>query len=189
VKKMIKDSHLAISAVVFSGGEPTLQPRALIELLKYSRDLGLYTAIHTSGVYPDVLQEILARKLVDKIALDIKTTWEYYPALLGNDFTAGVQASLFFCRGAKMHGDLNDFEVVHTVFPGGLHVAMNVSLYAPEIPLVLQQGNLGHRGPSVSPLDLREIANICSNHEGGIRIRSRECGEEQVVSPIKPFGF
>ena len=69
-----------LDAVVFSGGEPTLQaalPAALAEV----RALGFKTGLHTGGPYP----ERLARALpwLDWVALDIKALPQDYPTVTG----------------------------------------------------------------------------------------------------------
>lgn len=74
VKRKIEDSMDFVSAVVFSGGEPTLQENALDHLIRFSRDNGLYVGLQTSGYYPNVLKKLIDNKLLDKIFLDIKAS-------------------------------------------------------------------------------------------------------------------
>lgn len=64
-----------LDAVVFSGGEPTLQ-RGLGEAIAQIRTLGFKIGLHTAGCYPDRLTELLA--VVDWIGLDIKSLPEHY---------------------------------------------------------------------------------------------------------------
>jgi pyruvate formate lyase activating enzyme len=69
-----------LDAVVFSGGEPTLQsalPAAIAEV----RSLGFRIGLHTAGPYPQRLARVLP--LVDWVGLDIKADREDYPALTG----------------------------------------------------------------------------------------------------------
>lgn len=58
-----------LDAVVFSGGEPTLDP-ALPAALDEVRALGLRTGLHTAGMAPRRLQAVLSR--LDWVGLDIK---------------------------------------------------------------------------------------------------------------------
>jgi len=74
VKRKIEDSMSFVSAVVFSGGEPTLQEKALDALIRFSRRNDLQTAIQTSGYYPQVLRKLIDSNLLDKIFLDIKAS-------------------------------------------------------------------------------------------------------------------
>ncbi|GAB3772375.1 anaerobic ribonucleoside-triphosphate reductase activating protein [Ramlibacter monticola] len=67
-----------LDGVVFSGGEPLLQaalPAAMAEV----RALGFEVALHTSGMYPQRLREVLP--LVDWIGLDVKAPWHRLDAL------------------------------------------------------------------------------------------------------------
>lgn len=82
IKQRIKSSLPFVSAVVFSGGEPTRQQEQLIELCKYSKELGLYVGVETNGFYPCGLRAI--KPYVDKVFLDIKapvnSPYWYYKA-------------------------------------------------------------------------------------------------------------
>jgi pyruvate formate lyase activating enzyme len=69
-----------IDAVVFSGGEPTAQP-ALASALAEVRALGFATAIHTGGMYPRRLPQILSR--CDWIGFDVKAPQDEYPEITG----------------------------------------------------------------------------------------------------------
>ncbi len=69
-----------LDGVVFSGGEPTAQ-EALGAALAQVRDLGFTTALHTAGVYPKRLAEILP--LLDWVGLDIKAPFDRYADLTG----------------------------------------------------------------------------------------------------------
>jgi len=69
-----------LDAVVFSGGEPTLQ-RGLPEAVSEVRAMGFKVGLHTAGCYPERLDELLPA--VDWVGLDIKALPEDYPALTG----------------------------------------------------------------------------------------------------------
>lgn len=69
--------------VTFSGGEPLLQPKFLIEILKKLKDFGIHTCIDTAGCGIGYYEEIL--KYVDLVILDIKAiTEENYFKITGN---------------------------------------------------------------------------------------------------------
>lgn len=74
VKDEIENSMDFVSAIVFSGGEPTLQEKALDTLLRFSKRNDLLTGIQTSGYYPQVLKKSIDNNLLDKIFLDIKAS-------------------------------------------------------------------------------------------------------------------
>ncbi|MDR2458967.1 MAG: anaerobic ribonucleoside-triphosphate reductase activating protein [Holosporales bacterium] len=64
-----------LEAIVFSGGEPLLQPN-LREAIESVKELGYAVGIHTSGVIPNALKVILPT--LDWVGLDIKTCFESY---------------------------------------------------------------------------------------------------------------
>ena len=69
-----------LDAVVFSGGEPTLQaalPAAMAEV----KTRGFKVGLHTAGPYPERLGPVLP--YVDWVGLDIKALPEDYPAVTG----------------------------------------------------------------------------------------------------------
>lgn len=69
-----------IDAVVFSGGEPTLDP-ALPEAIADVRKLGFEIGLHSGGIYPKQLKAVLP--LVDWIGLDIKAPFDRYERITG----------------------------------------------------------------------------------------------------------
>lgn len=64
-----------LDGVVFSGGEPTLDP-GLPDAIRAVRGLGFRVGLHTAGVYPDRLQEVLP--LLDWVGFDLKTCFSAY---------------------------------------------------------------------------------------------------------------
>jgi pyruvate formate lyase activating enzyme len=69
-----------LDAVVFSGGEPTLQ-RGLPDAVREVRELGFKVGLHTAGCYPERLDELLPS--LDWVGLDIKALPQDYAALTG----------------------------------------------------------------------------------------------------------
>lgn len=69
-----------LDAVVFSGGEPTVQT-ALGAAMHETRTLGYRIGLHTSGAYPERLRPLLP--LIDWVGLDIKALPDDYSALTG----------------------------------------------------------------------------------------------------------
>ncbi len=70
-----------LDAVVFSGGEPTLQSRPLLDALRDVRALGFKTGLHTAGPWPERLATLLPE--LDWVGMDIKTTEADYPRITG----------------------------------------------------------------------------------------------------------
>ncbi len=69
-----------IDAVVFSGGEPTMDP-ALLDAMRSVRSLGFRVGLHSAGMYPRRLAAVLP--LVDWVGLDVKASMQGYDAITG----------------------------------------------------------------------------------------------------------
>jgi pyruvate formate lyase activating enzyme len=99
-----------IDAVVFSGGEPTLDP-ALGSAIKDVRKLGFEIGLHTGGSYPQRLNELLPQ--VDWVALDIKAPFTQYEKVTGIA-DSGLQA--LACAEAVLASGV-EYEFRTTVHP------------------------------------------------------------------------
>ena len=69
-----------LDAIVFSGGEPTLQP-GLADAMREVRRLRFRIGLHTAGAYPERLAEVLP--LVDWVGFDVKAPFERYDRING----------------------------------------------------------------------------------------------------------
>ncbi len=69
-----------LDAVVFSGGEPTLQDN-LAQAIEEVRALGFRIGLHTCGAYPSRLQDSLP--LLDWVGMDIKADFDGYARVTG----------------------------------------------------------------------------------------------------------
>lgn len=68
--------------VCITGGEPTLQ-KDLVEFIKKIKEMDLLVKIDSNGYRPDILKELIDRKLVDYIAMDIKSSPTRYHEAAG----------------------------------------------------------------------------------------------------------
>jgi len=64
-----------LDGVVVSGGEPCMWP-GIKPLLMALKETGLPVKLDTNGSLPDVLFELLAEKLVDFVAMDVKAPFD-----------------------------------------------------------------------------------------------------------------
>jgi len=65
-------NRFLLDGVVITGGEPTLQAD-LIRFIKKVKTLDLAVKLDTNGSHPQLLNELIGEKLVDYIAMDVKS--------------------------------------------------------------------------------------------------------------------
>jgi pyruvate formate lyase activating enzyme len=114
-----------LDAVVFSGGEPTLQS-GLADACREVRGLGFKLGLHTAGTYPERLAEILPE--FDWVGMDIKAPFSDY------ERTTGVPGSGERARESLLHllDSGVDHEIRTTVHPD-LSSAEQLTLLAQEL--------------------------------------------------------
>ena len=124
VADFLKSRRGLLDAVVFSGGEPTAQ-RGLEAAMRFARRLGFQIGLHTAGILPDRLRQVLP--LVDWVGLDIKAPFDTrYTAV------TGVRAS-WIPAGASLDAVLEehvDYEVRTAVHPALLDEAAKATIQA-----------------------------------------------------------
>jgi len=73
-----------LDGVVITGGEPLLQ-HYLIEFVEKVKEMGYLVKLDTNGSYPEVLERLLTKNLIDYIAMDIKSPLEKYRNVVRRD--------------------------------------------------------------------------------------------------------
>ncbi|NGX56580.1 MAG: 7-carboxy-7-deazaguanine synthase [Candidatus Anoxychlamydiales bacterium] len=83
-----------LDAVVITGGEPTIQ-KDLKEFIKKIKDLNFSVKLDTSGINPNILQDLIESNLLDYIAMDIKAPLEKYKEIIQRDIdTSKISQSI-----------------------------------------------------------------------------------------------
>jgi pyruvate formate lyase activating enzyme len=77
-----------LDGVVFSGGEPTLQP-ALLDAIQAVRSLGFRLGLHTAGMAPERFKALLP--WLDWVGFDVKAPFSGYFRITGVD-KSGIKA-------------------------------------------------------------------------------------------------
>lgn len=105
LQKRIEGGLNIIDAVVFTGGEPLLQPNGLKEAAKLVKDYGLKLMLDTNGSVPSVVEQLLDHGLVDRVALDVKAplTAEEHRKTIGlqnqvETIVEGIRRTLELCN-------------------------------------------------------------------------------------------
>ncbi len=85
VLKFLQSRQGMLDSLVISGGEPTLHAdiKPFIEKVKA---LGYKVKLDTNGTNPKFLQQLLSEKLIDFVAMDIKTDLKKYKEIIERDF-------------------------------------------------------------------------------------------------------
>jgi pyruvate formate lyase activating enzyme len=181
--KIINDSSDYIDGVVISGGEPLTQVEEVLEILKYSRSLGLKTKVDTSGCYPEQLHTLL--KFTDYVAIDIKAPFEKYEEVVGMDIGNDVEKSMKIAIESP-----NTFLECRTTYVPSLLDHEDIKQISREIVCdlyTLQQ----FRNKSVldknlddiespNPHELKNLAKEVKGVLNKVKIRTSEFGDECI---------
>ena len=82
ILEFLKSRKGLVDAVVFSGGEPTLEKDLKVKI-KSVKELGFLIKLDTNGTNPKILEELLDENLLDYVAMDIKNCPSLYSETCG----------------------------------------------------------------------------------------------------------
>jgi len=108
VISFLKERKGFLEAVALSGGEPTLN-KELPEFIRKINSLGYLVEIETNGTNFPMLKELVEKKLVDYVAMDIKhdLIFEKYNLICGGTLTKqefeAIKKSIDFLLGEKIN--------------------------------------------------------------------------------------
>ena len=85
ILEFLKTRKGLIDAVVFTGGEPTLEPDLKVKI-KAVRNLGFLIKLDTNGTNPEIVESLLDERLIDYVAMDIKNCPNLYAETCGLKF-------------------------------------------------------------------------------------------------------
>lgn len=80
VLEFLKEKQGLLEGVVICGGEPTLHPD-LPQFCRKTKDLGFLIKLDSNGSNPQMIKELIDKKLIDYVAMDIKLPKERYATL------------------------------------------------------------------------------------------------------------
>jgi pyruvate formate lyase activating enzyme len=108
----LKNRKKWIDGVCITGGEPLLYSD-MPELIKKISESGFSVKLDTNGLNPGLLKKILDEKLVDYIAMDIKSDVEHYPLACGGNVDIGkIKKSIMLIMSSGI-----EYEFRSTVVP------------------------------------------------------------------------
>ena len=78
----LKKRRGILDGVCVTGGEPSIYAN-LPDFLEKIKNLGYAVKLDTNGTNPDMVRMLAGEKLIDMVAMDVKSSKERYPALAG----------------------------------------------------------------------------------------------------------
>lgn len=109
----LKERIAFIDGVCITGGEPTVH-KDLIDFIKKIKELNLLVKLDTNGTNPEMLKKLLDLKLLDYVAIDIKTGFSKYEKLTNSKGTMeNIERSIKILINSSV-----DYEFRTTVIPG-----------------------------------------------------------------------
>ena len=117
-----------LEGVCITGGEPLIH-KELPEFLGKVKELGYPIKLDTNGTLPERLKDVVNRGLVDYVAMDIKNSFDKYPATAGVEKLDinKIEESIEFLLGGKV-----DYEFRTTVV-AELHTVDDIEAAAKQI--------------------------------------------------------
>ncbi len=128
VFEYLKKRKGILEGVVITGGEPLLNSD-IAEFIEKIKKIGYPVKLDTNGTNPRLLKELVSKKLVDYVAMDIKNSFENYTLAAGNikiDIDAINESIDFLLEGSV------DYEFRTTVVKG-IHTTQDIVSIAKRI--------------------------------------------------------
>ena len=109
----IESKKTFIDAVCITGGEPCIY-EDLIDFCRKLKEKGFLVKLNTNGSRPEILKKLIDNRLIDKVSMDIKSSFDNY------DKIAGVKIDKeIIKKSIKMIMESNiDYEFNTTPVPG-----------------------------------------------------------------------
>ena len=108
----LKERKELLEGVVLCGGEPTVH-KELPDFCQKIKSLGFLVKLDTNGSNPEMLKDLIKNKLVDYVAMDIKSPKEKYEFFSGAKLIKEVGKSVNILKEDQV-----DYELRTTAAPG-----------------------------------------------------------------------
>ncbi len=108
----LEERKRLLEAVTVCGGEPTIN-KDLPQFCKKIKKLGYSVKIDTNGSNPKMLKDLISKKLIDYVAMDVKLPREKYEKILGREAKLkNIEKSISLLKENRV-----DYEFRSTVVP------------------------------------------------------------------------
>lgn len=112
ILEFLKNRKDFLDGVCITGGEPTIN-EDLPDFISKIKELGFLVKLDTNGTNPEMLKELIDKRLIDYVAMDIKAPIEFYDNVVNTNVNKeDIQRSIDLIRGMK------DYEFRTTIVPG-----------------------------------------------------------------------
>ena len=139
ILNMLRKRQGKLEGLVVTGGEPTLQ-LDLPRFLKLVKDIGYKIKLDTNGSQPLMLSRLIADRLVDYIAMDIKAPLAKYNRLSGTTVaTERIEESIAIIAWSKLPHHFRTTAVTPLLTPADIHAIQQMVPSGSE--LVIQTFN------------------------------------------------
>lgn len=101
ILEFLKGRTGMLDGIVITGGEPTMHGENLISFMRKVKDLGFLVKLDSNGTDPVILQHAIDEKLVDYIAMDIKSPLAKYTETVARPVdTDAIKKSIEIIKGS-----------------------------------------------------------------------------------------
>jgi len=108
----LKERKGLLEGIVLCGGEPTIYP-VLPQFIEKIKKLGYLVKLDTNGSAPKMLKDLINKKLIDYVALDVKAPKEKYSKVAGKKINLkNIEKSIEILKSSNI-----DFEFRTTIIP------------------------------------------------------------------------
>lgn len=172
VLKFLEKRRKFLDAVVISGGEPTMQ-QGLEGFIKNVKEIGFKVKLDTNGTNPVVIKNVISKKLIDYIAMDIKAPFKRYEEFCGvkMDVKCIKKSINILMQGAV------DYEFRTTLAPGlDLTDVLDISNEIKGAKTYILQKCRGFDNAMSNPALFKNVVENIGKKVKNIRTRGTEIG-------------
>jgi len=163
ILEFLKNRKDFLDGVCITGGEPTIN-EDLPDFISKIKELGFLVKLDTNGTNPEMLKELIDKRLIDYVAMDIKAPIEFYDNVVNAKVNKeDIQRSIDLIRGMK------DYEFRTTIVPGlfneiyakmiGEWLKGSKSFYIQQFRTIK---NLDKEFLSKKPFSKEDLINFCN---------------------------
>jgi pyruvate formate lyase activating enzyme len=174
----LRERYGRLDGIVITGGEPTLHPD-LPFFIGEIKSIGYDVKLDTNGTNPEMLQELITKKLIDYIAMDLKAPFTKYEDTVGVSVICdNLQKSVkMIIKSGLPHEfrttvvpgllDKEDFEEMGNIIKGAAHWYLQKFKSDTELVDGVYQGKKAYLDK-----DMEEFASIGRKAAGVCEVRT-----------------